>query len=240
MTGPCPGNLHLYDNRYFYVDQGLGLGKCVTTLVRDAAVQVLHQHYKSPCGGDRLAWLDKCVREADATEKGRLAEVLTLDSIALRGLTLAGQTLRASLFFFQPGRAVTLPMAGEATLFVPTDRFWPHIDAILITPDSLPGHRTHTKGSRAAAAPAQPYTHIAIQVTLEDPQGSKRDKTVRFFTGPKMEAWVRPDETARWCLLWITPYSREKRTSTQGQFTFDEVYLSFGDLSDDMDFLDKR
>ena len=43
--GPCPGNLHLYDNRYFYVHQGLGLGKCVTTLVRDAAVQVLHQHY---------------------------------------------------------------------------------------------------------------------------------------------------------------------------------------------------
>ena len=201
--------------------------------MRDAAVQVLHQHYLSRCGGDRLAWLDKCVRERDATEKGRLAEV-----IALNGLTLAGQTLRASLFFFQPGRAVTLPMAGEATLFVPTDRFWPHLDAILITPDSLPGQRTHTKGSKAAAAPAQPYTHIAIQVTLEDPQGSKRDKAVRFFTGPKMEAWVRSGENARWCLLWITPYSREKRTSTQGRFTFDEMHLSFSDLSGDMDFLD--
>ena len=90
----------------------------------------------------------------------------------------------------------------------------------------------------AAQLLMQPYTHIAIQVTLEDPQGSKQDKTVRFFTGPKMEAWVRSGENARWCLLWITPYSREKRTSTQGRFTFDEMYLRFSDLSGDMHFLD--
>ena len=166
--------------------------------------------------------------------------MLTLDSIALNGLTLAGQTLRPSLFFFQPGRAVTLPMAGDATLFVPTDRFWPHLDAILVTPDSLPGQRTHTKGSKAAAAPAQPYTHIAIQVTLEDPQGAKRNKTVRFFTEPKLAAWIRSGEQARWCLLWVTPYRREKRTITQGQFVFDEMYLQFGDLSSDMGFLDKH
>lgn len=163
-----------------------------------------------------------------------------LDSIALTGLPLDGQTRTASLSYFEPGTAVTLPLPGEIALYVPSDRFWPYADAVLCAPDSPPGPPTHQGKEKMQNPLPRTYTHVAIQVTLEESKGRKRDKTVTFFTERNLAAWSRPAEEARWCLLWVTPYRRERKSGcVRGTQVFDEVYLQFGDVSADLDSLDQ-
>ena len=232
----CTGELHLYDNRYFYFEQDIG--QCVSALARDAAVQALTQLYQAPCGGDRRSWLSQCAVAKDSTEKGRLAEVLALDSIVVNGLPLDGQVLGPpSVFFFKPGTPVVLPRPGETAVYVPSDRFWPYVDAVVCSPDLLSGVPTH-KGQKSSAAPDSAYTHVAIQVTLEEPKGRKRAQTLRFFSEANMAAWSYPDSEARWCLLWITPYRREAQFVTHEAHVFDERFLRFGEVSAELSFLD--
>lgn len=232
------GNFHLFDNRFFFFRDGTG--HCVTAMVRDATLHVLHINFVSPCGGARNLWLAECRGEQDPASKGRLAEMLVIDSIVCGGLPVEGgrRLVAEDSVAFTPGHRVAQPLPGTTALYIPTDHFWPYIDAVFCAPQSLPGPQTHGGKKKEEAAPANNYTHFAIQVTLEEPKGRKRTQAVRFFAEHHETAWSGTDGQARWCLLWVTPHRKGPKKAS-GTDEFGEVFVQFGDISADLDFLNK-
>lgn len=114
------------------------------------------------------------------------------------------------------------------TMFLPEKYNYPLIDGLL--GGGAPVDYKNAKG----------ITRIAIQVTLQQPHHHAH--TLEFFRGAHLN-W-EPRGAEGWCMLWVTPPpgdeppSATRSSPRDGSRTFHHVHYSFGQISEDLAFLD--